>query len=48
VSHRRAALQRADQILVLHEGRLVARGRLAELLERSPELRELWRTERER
>jgi len=42
VSHRRAALAQADQIIVLAEGRVVARGALAELLETSAELRQLW------
>jgi len=41
VSHRLAALERADQILVLEHGRLVDRGSLAELLDRSPTMREL-------
>jgi ATP-binding cassette subfamily B protein len=45
VSHRRPALQRADQIVVLDEGRVVASGRLNELLETSPEFRDLWETE---
>lgn len=45
VSHRRAALERADQILVLDGGRLVARGSLAELLEGSEEFRSLWAEE---
>jgi len=42
VSNRRAALQQADQILLLDEGRLVAAGSLAELLQRSPAMAELW------
>jgi ATP-binding cassette subfamily B protein len=48
VSHRRAALQRADRIVVMHAGRVEAQGRLDDLLGRSAELRELWRTEAER
>jgi ATP-binding cassette subfamily B protein len=42
VSHRRAVLERADQILVLEKGRLTARGTLAELLETSEEMRRLY------
>lgn len=41
-SHRRAALQRADHIIVLKEGRTVAAGRLPDLLERSEDMRGLW------
>jgi ABC-type multidrug transport system fused ATPase/permease subunit len=41
VSHRRAALERADQVLVMDGGRIVDRGTLAELLARAPELAEL-------
>ncbi len=47
VSHRRPALQRADQIIVLDEGRVVAQGKLEGLLATSPEFRDLWETEAE-
>ncbi len=45
VSHRPAALRRADQILLIEEGRLAARGTLQELLTSSSEMRELWQHE---
>jgi len=48
VSHRRAALRRADQIIVLEEGRVSAEGTLDELLECSEELRRLWSDEPDR
>ena len=41
VSHRRAALERADQVLVMDGGRIVDRGTFEELRGRSPELAEL-------
>jgi ATP-binding cassette subfamily B protein len=45
VSHRRAALARADQVVVLDGGRVVGRGPLAELLDTCPEMRRLWAEE---
>jgi ATP-binding cassette subfamily B protein len=45
VSHRPVALRRADQILLIDGGRLVARGTLEELLTSSSEMRELWQHE---
>lgn len=47
VSHRRAALQRANRIIVLKGGQVEAQGRLDDLLASSAELRELWRTEKD-
>jgi ATP-binding cassette subfamily B protein len=46
VSHRHAALERADQIIVLDEGRIVGQGSLAALLEGSPQMRRLWLEDR--
>jgi len=47
VSHRRPALRRADRILLLSEGRLIAEGKLEELLRTQPEMRRLWDAEGE-
>jgi ATP-binding cassette subfamily B protein len=45
VSHRRPALRRADQILLLADGRLADTGQLEELLARNGEMRRLWAEE---
>ncbi|MBZ0295020.1 MAG: ABC transporter ATP-binding protein/permease [Anaerolineae bacterium] len=42
ISHRRAALRRANLILVLKDGQIVAQGKLEDLLEHSEEFQQLW------
>ena len=45
VSNRRAVLQRADYILVLKDGKMVAQGKLPELLATCEEMQRLWHGE---
>jgi ATP-binding cassette subfamily B protein len=42
VSHRRPALRRADQIIVLKDGKVLDEGKLGDLLERCEEMQRLW------
>lgn len=42
VSHRRAALRAADQIIVVKDGRVEASGQLAQLMDQSAAFREIW------
>ena len=42
VSHRRAALRRADHIIVMKKGRVEAQGALADLLSQCAEMQALW------
>src|SRR5690606_25308164 len=45
VSHRRAALERADKVIVMDRGRVVASGTLAEVARHAPELAALFDAE---
>ena len=45
VSHRKPALKLADQIILLKDGMIEARGELDELLKSSEEMRNLWKEE---
>ncbi|HSM45502.1 MAG TPA: ABC transporter ATP-binding protein [Acidimicrobiia bacterium] len=42
VSHRRPALKRADRVIVMDEGRVVATGKAKDLMKTSPVFREMW------
>jgi len=48
VSHRLAALRRADRIIVMKNGRIEAEGQLGDLLQTSQEMQRLWKGEIDR
>ncbi|MEX1004067.1 MAG: ABC transporter ATP-binding protein [Acidimicrobiia bacterium] len=45
VSHRRSVLRRADRVVLLDDGTVVAEGPLEELLDTEPRMRALWEAE---
>lgn len=45
VSHRRAVLDRADQVIVMDRGTVAGSGKLGDLLDTCPEMRRLWNEE---
>lgn len=47
VSHRASVLERVDHVLVLEQGRIVARGHHEELMKSSPIYQEIWRLQQE-
>jgi ATP-binding cassette subfamily B protein len=47
ISHRATVLEKVDSILVLSEGRIVARGTHAELLRSSEEYRHTWQLQQQ-
>ena len=42
VSHRKPALRRADHIIILQDGKVIAEGKLDDLLETCEEMQRLW------
>lgn len=46
IAHRLSTIQRADWVVVLHEGRVVEQGKLQDLVEGAGLFRELWRAQK--